>query len=161
MRSTTMSSTRCWSRWWDTISSAVLPCGQVTATDYAHIIIACLFHDLGYVRGLFEEDGDDGFLIDAAGGKVTLPRGSSDAGLISYHVDRSKLYAMRRVEGEAGLNKQRIADAIEGTRFPPGKARNIVRRPPSSGRLISSGNSAISITSAKPTRSITSSKRSA
>ena len=93
--------------------------GQVTATDYAHIIIACLFHDLGYVRGLFEEDGDDGFLIDAAGGKVTLPRGSSDAGLMSYHVDRSKLYAMRRVEGEAGLNKQRIADAIEGTRFPP------------------------------------------
>ena len=93
--------------------------GQVTVTDYAHIIIACLFHDLGYVRGLFEEDGDDGFLIDAAGGKVTLPRGSSDAGLMSYHVDRSKLYAMRRVEGVAGLDKQRIADAIEGTRFPP------------------------------------------
>lgn len=93
--------------------------GHVTATDYAHIIIACLFHDIGYVRGLFEEDDDDGFLIDAAGGKVSLPRGSSDAGLMSYHVDRSKLYAMRRVEGVAGLDKQRIADAIEGTRFPP------------------------------------------
>src|ERR1700681_2461312 len=53
--------------------------GQMTATDYAHIIIACLFHDIGYVRGLFEEDDDDGFLIDAAGSKVTLPRGSSDA----------------------------------------------------------------------------------
>src|ERR1700686_3502001 len=93
--------------------------GQVTATDYAHIIIACLFHDIGYVRGLFEEDDDDGFLIDAAGSKVTLPRGSSDAGLMPYHVDRSKLYAMRRAEGVAGLDKQRIADAIEGTRFPP------------------------------------------
>ena len=93
--------------------------GQVTVTDYAHIILACLFHDIGYVRGLFEEDDDDGFLIDEAGVKVTLPRGSSDAGLMSRHVDRSKLYAMRRAEGVAGLDRQRIADAIEGTRFPP------------------------------------------
>src|SRR5215831_7836899 len=27
---------------------------NVTANDYAHIIIACLFHDIGYVRNLFE-----------------------------------------------------------------------------------------------------------
>jgi hypothetical protein len=115
--------------------------GQVTATDYAHIIIACLFHDIGYVRGLFEEDDDDGFLIDAAGSKVTLPRGSSDAGLMPYHVDRSKLYAMRRAEGVAGLDKRRIADAIEGTRFPPregqeyGEEASIVRAADFIGQL--------------------------
>ena len=34
---------------------------HVTAEDYAHVIIACLAHDIGYVRGLFEDDGDDGF----------------------------------------------------------------------------------------------------
>ena len=90
----------------------------VTADDYAHIIIACLTHDIGYVRGLFEEDDADGFLVDATGTKVTLPRGSSDASLMPYHVDRSKLYVMKRIEG-LPLNKQRIADAIEGTRFPP------------------------------------------
>jgi hypothetical protein len=87
-----------------------------TANDYAHIIIACLTHDIGYVRGLFKEDGDGGFLIDATGGKVTLPRGSSDAGLMPHHVDRSKLYMTQRVEGP--LDRQRITDAIEGTRFP-------------------------------------------
>jgi len=92
---------------------------DVTANDYAHVIIACLAHDLGYVRGLFKEDGDGGFVIDATGGKVTLPRGSSDAGLMPHHVDRSKLFVMQRVEGMALLDKQRIADAIEGTRFPP------------------------------------------
>ncbi|MGE5157241.1 MAG: metal-dependent phosphohydrolase [Gemmatimonas sp.] len=92
---------------------------NVSADDYAHVIIACLAHDIGYVRGLFEEDGDDGFIIDAAGSKVALPRGSSDAGLMHHHVDRSKLYVMRRIEGLPPLNKQRIADAIEGTRFPP------------------------------------------
>lgn len=92
---------------------------HMTADDYAHIIIACLTHDIGYVRGLFRDDDADGFVIDAAGSKVTLPRGASDAGLMPHHVDRSKLYVMRRIEGIAPLNKQRIIDAIEGTRFPP------------------------------------------
>lgn len=92
---------------------------NVTADDYAHVIIACLAHDIGYVRGLFSDDDADGFVIDAQGTKVTLPRGSSDAGLMSHHVDRSKLYVMKRIEGMAPLNSQRIADAIEGTRFPP------------------------------------------
>jgi hypothetical protein len=70
------------------------------------------------VRGLFWDDDADGFVIDSTGRKVTLPRGSSDAGLMPYHVDRSKLYVMQRIEGIASLDKQRIADAIEGTRFP-------------------------------------------
>ena len=92
---------------------------QVTAEDYAHVIIACLAHDIGYVRGLFRDDDADGFVINSTGRKVTLPRGSSDAGLMPYHVDRSKLYVMQRINGIASLDKQRIADAIEGTRFPP------------------------------------------
>jgi hypothetical protein len=92
---------------------------NLTADDYAHVIIACLLHDIGYVRGLFADDDEDGFVVDQAGSKVFLPRGSSDAGLMPHHVDRSKLYVMRRIEGLAPLNRQRIADAIEGTRFPP------------------------------------------
>lgn len=90
---------------------------HVSVEDYAHVIVACLGHDIGYVRGLFREDDADGFVIDAAGNKVTLPRGASDAGLMNHHVDRSKLFVMKRVV--APLDKQRIADAIEGTRFPP------------------------------------------
>ena len=95
---------------------------QVSADDYAHIILACLFHDIGYVRGLFKEDGEDGFLIDATGKRVTLPRGASDASLMSYHVDRSKLYLERRIDNTMPLDKldkERILQAIEGTRFPP------------------------------------------
>src|SRR5512132_2797879 len=55
---------------------------QLTADDYAHIILACLAHDIGYVRGLFKQDDADGFVIDSAGTKVSLPRGSSDAALM-------------------------------------------------------------------------------
>jgi hypothetical protein len=115
--------------------------GHMSADDYAHVIIACLTHDIGYVRGLFKEDDEDGFVVDDAGKKVNLPRGSSDAGLMHYHVDRSKLYVMRRVEGVAQLNRQRIAEAIEGTRFPTrdgqefGEEASIVRAADFIGQL--------------------------
>lgn len=91
---------------------------HVTADDYAHVIVACLTHDIGYVRGLFAQDDDAGFVIDAKGKKVGVPRGSSDAALMPYHVDRSKLYILEAIEGIAPLDKKRIAHAVEGTRFP-------------------------------------------
>ena len=114
---------------------------HMSAEDYAHVIIACLAHDIGYVRGLFREDDADGFVIDSAGTKVKLPRGSSDAGLMAHHVDRSKLYVMQQINGISPLNKQRIVDAIEGTRFPPregqqyGEEASIVRAADFIGQL--------------------------
>jgi len=86
--------------------------------DYAHFIVACLMHDIGYVRGILEGDGDDGFIMDGKGGKLRLPRGSSDAALAPYHVDRSKLFVLDRIGTIEGLEAARIAHAIEFTRFP-------------------------------------------
>jgi hypothetical protein len=86
--------------------------------DYAHFIVACLMHDIGYVRGILKGDEADEFIIDAQGGKVRLPRGSSDAALTPYHVDRSKLFVLSRIETIDGLDAARIARAIEYTRFP-------------------------------------------
>lgn len=91
---------------------------HLAAEDYLHILIACLAHDIGYVRGLFPEDDEDGFIIDEAGTKVSLPRGASDASLMMYHVDRSKLFVRRRLPSVHGLDPERVARAIEGTRFP-------------------------------------------
>ena len=91
---------------------------HMSAEDYAHVITACLTHDIGYVRGLFKDDDDAGYVVDATGRKITLPRGSSDAALLPYHVDRSKMYVMERIGGSALLDSARIARAIEGTRFP-------------------------------------------
>jgi hypothetical protein len=50
--------------------------------DYAHLIIACLTHDIGYVRGLLKGDDQAGYAVDPTGRKVALPRGSSDAALL-------------------------------------------------------------------------------
>lgn len=91
---------------------------HMPAEDYAHVIIACLTHDIGYVRGLFKNDDEKGYVVDASGRKVSLPRGSSDAAMLSYHVDRSKLFVMERIEGMEMLDNRRIARAVEGTRFP-------------------------------------------
>jgi hypothetical protein len=95
---------------------------HMSPEDYAHVILACLTHDIGYVRGLLKADSEDGYVIDATGRKVTLPRGSSDAALMPYHVDRSKLYVLERMEANPLIDQHRIADAIEGTRFPPNPA---------------------------------------
>jgi len=92
---------------------------HLSVEDYAHVILACLTHDIGYVRGLLVEDDEDGFVIDVSGTRVSLPRGASDASLMPYHVDRSKLYMQRRLEGFEVFNRERILSAIEGTRFPP------------------------------------------
>src|ERR671916_2584310 len=65
--------------------------------DFSHLIIACLLHDIGYVRGILKGDGKDRFVVDASGATVTLQRGASDAALAPHHVERSKLFVMERL----------------------------------------------------------------
>ena len=92
---------------------------ETNASDFAHLIVACLFHDIGYVRGILNGDSADGYIVDAKGNKAKLPRGSSDAALLPYHVDRSKLFAIDRLSKAKSLDATRVANAIEFTRFPP------------------------------------------
>src|SRR5262245_15083936 len=55
---------------------------ETNASDYAHVLVACLYHDIGYVRGILNGDSADEYIIDAKGNKATVPRGSSDAALL-------------------------------------------------------------------------------
>ena len=89
-----------------------------TPADYSHFIVACLLHDIGYVRGILKGDGDDGYVVDSAGHKIALPRGCSDASLAPHHVERSKLFVLNRLATIEELDENRIASAIEHTRFP-------------------------------------------
>ena len=89
-----------------------------TPADYANFIVACLTHDIGYVRGVVKGDEDDRYVVDASGRKVSLPRGSSDAALAPYHVERSKLFVLDRVSAVDELDAALIARAIGFTKFP-------------------------------------------
>jgi hypothetical protein len=91
---------------------------QTTPSDWAHVLVACLMHDIGFVRGLLRGDDAEGCVCDANGRKVRLPRGASDAALAPYHVDRSKLFVRERMADIELLDEDRIARAIEYTRFP-------------------------------------------
>jgi len=86
--------------------------------EYAHVLVACLLHDIGYVRGVLAGDSEDGYVVDDKGGKVRLSRGASDAALTPYHVERSKLFALDRLAKMDLIDAGRIVRAIECTRFP-------------------------------------------
>ena len=89
-----------------------------TPSYYSNFIVACLMHDIGYVRGIVRGDDDHGYVIDEAGRKISLPRGCSDAALAPYHVDRSKLFVLDRMSAVEELDAATIAHAIGFTRFP-------------------------------------------
>ena len=91
---------------------------RIEPTDYSHLIVACLLHDIGYVRGVLSGDTETEFVVDGSGRKTTLPRGASDAALSPYHVDRSKLFAFERLRNSPAIDVSRIAASIEMTRFP-------------------------------------------
>jgi hypothetical protein len=91
---------------------------SVSPSDWYHFMIAALAHDLGYVRGVCAADADSGLVIDDAGNIVVPPRGASDAFLTPYHVDRSKIAVRERFKEVPYVDGERIARAIEMTRFP-------------------------------------------
>jgi hypothetical protein len=91
---------------------------RLEPADYSHPIVACLLHDIGYMRGVLSGDTETEFVINERQEKITLPRGASDAALSPYHVDRSKLFAFERLGNSPVIDASRIAAAIEMTRFP-------------------------------------------
>ncbi len=93
-------------------------CERIAPTDYSHLIIACLLHDIGYVRGVLKSDRESEFVIDRSGQTITLPRGASDASLAPYHVERSILFVEERLGASPTIDAARVAEAIEFTRFP-------------------------------------------
>ena len=94
---------------------------RIEGSDYDHLIVACLLHDIGYVRGVLRGDTKTSFVVDESGRTVTLPRGASDAALTPYHVTRSKMFVYERLGKSPTLDADRLARAIEATRFPPGQ----------------------------------------
>lgn len=90
----------------------------VSPEDWLHAIIAALYHDIGYIRGVCAGDRDGRFVAGQDGATVTLPRGASDAALALCHVERSKIAVRERFGQHDLVDAERIARAIELTRFP-------------------------------------------
>ena len=91
---------------------------EVTPEDWLHFTVATLCHDLGYLRGICAGDSDGRYVTDTEGGTVDAPRGASDAFLAPYHIERGKIFVRHRCNAIPYLDAERIARAIEMTRFP-------------------------------------------
>ena len=91
---------------------------SLTPEDWLHFTCALLVHDIGFVRGACSGDGDGQIVTDENGGMIEPCRGASDASLAPYHIERGKIYARERFGPSQFIDEERIARAIEMTRFP-------------------------------------------
>ena len=90
----------------------------ISPHDWLHFIIAALTHDIGYVRGVCAHDTAGEQVIDTAGTTIVLPAGASDAFLAPHHIERSKIAVRERFVSHPLIDAERVARAIELTRFP-------------------------------------------
>lgn len=94
--------------------------GGVTCEDWLHFIISLLCHDIGYVKGVCQQDQPAERLYDTGieNTMVSLPLGSTDASLTPYHVDRGELFIQERFGSNKLIDAATIKRNIELTRFP-------------------------------------------
>jgi hypothetical protein len=107
----------------DVLRGRLLACA-IGPADWAHVTLALLLHDIGFVRGVCPGDGRGRCVVDGAGATVLIPRGASDAFLAPYHVERGKLAVRARFASHGTVDAERIVRAIERTRFPVPEGRD-------------------------------------
>ncbi len=101
--------------------------GGVAPRDWMHFMIACICHDIGYVRGVCRADTKNVIATGVGKETTSLPAHGSDVSLSPYHVDRGKLFVQERFGGDLLNNMNSVIDAekilsfIEMTRFPSPK----------------------------------------
>jgi len=94
--------------------------GNVSPEDWLHFLISLLCHDVGFIKGVCQQDQVTERLY-ATGMEdmmVYLPPGSTDASLNQFHVDRGKLFVKEQFSDRVLLDTKMIEDNIELTRFP-------------------------------------------
>jgi len=94
--------------------------GGVTPRDWMHFMMALLCHDIGYVGGVCQLDGNGRFATGIGDETVAIPADGTDAALTPYHVDRSMTFVRERFANALidDVDIERINGYIAMTRFP-------------------------------------------
>ena len=101
--------------------------GDLSSSDWLHYTIACLFHDIGYVRDILQEDDKNGQLINSDGQKLILDLGCTDASLTPYHVFRGQRFVLGR-NWHTEVDVEYLSGLISQTEFPVPDSRNLEGR---------------------------------
>ncbi len=92
--------------------------GGVSPRDWLHFTVALLCHDIGYVRGVCQNDRDGCFVINAENETVSLVPGATDAVLAPYHVERGQIFIRERFGDNPNIDVDTVCANIEYTQFP-------------------------------------------
>jgi uncharacterized protein (DUF2132 family) len=93
---------------------------EVSGEDWLHFVISLVFQNIGYVRGICQQDKREESLYAAGKGDelISLPLEATDASLEPYHVDRAELFIDERFGDDKLIDAEVIKHCIERTRFP-------------------------------------------
>lgn len=89
----------------------------LTEKGWCETILSLLYHDVGFVRGLCERDGNGQYYSGKGDENISLVKGSTDASLMPYHVDRGQCFVSENY-AQHDINIEFIQTCIERTRFP-------------------------------------------
>lgn len=92
--------------------------GGVSPYDWLHFVTALLCHDIGYVWGVCQGNGNGRYVTNEAGETVTVPAGANDASLTPFHVNRSRIFVKERFGNAALIDTDTVIANVEHTRFP-------------------------------------------
>ena len=92
--------------------------GGVSPQDWLHFVVSLLCHDIGYVRGVCQGDGDGRYVVDETGNTIECSAGATDAAMTRHHVSRSKIFVKERFGDVPTINVETIQQNIEYTTFP-------------------------------------------
>ena len=91
---------------------------KVSPREWLHFVVALLYFNIGYVRGICPGDGNGLYATGVGGQTVALPRGATGAALAQHATDRSKCAVRNLLAGRPLLDLDEICESIEYTRFP-------------------------------------------
>ena len=91
----------------------------LTTKQWTESVLAMLFHDIGFVRGLCENDGESEYTSGIGDKMVVVKRGDTDASLMPHHVDRGQCFVTENYQQYADdMDLELVRECIERTRFP-------------------------------------------
>ncbi len=93
--------------------------GGVSCENWLHYIISLLCQDIGYVKGVCQQDrvAEGLYATGKDGMRIALAPGATAASLAPYRVDRAKLFINERFGNHKLINAGAIEQNIEQTRF--------------------------------------------
>lgn len=103
----------------DMLRGRIIRDGDVSPADWAHGVAALLCLNVGQCEGAVDGDVGRHRVIDAEGGAMQLPEGSTDGAMWEVANARSQLFVRQRFVFDPVLDAERLAVLIAAGRFPP------------------------------------------